>query len=786
MDLPGLYIPEEISTADIRDVIAHLLIQCPVYRFYPRQMPLSAEDLYDFTQLIRLVSEEQGVPEDALRFLTSCFLEKAGTGVEAYDSALLFFWQRCMQFSGPLMAKGIEDTFSYNYFPLLAHSEVGSIPGAFGMSIPDFHHAMKNRFQTLPLSMNATATHDTKRGEDTRARLLELGNDPGAWFRQVLTFLTPGSNDNMPDANEQYFVAQALYGAIPFEPAEEEIDTWKQRLGDYIQKAAREAKKHSGWERPDVAYEAMLLHYAGTASEEGNPASQIIRNLLENRSPEIIRNSLVQLVLKCTCPGVADIYQGTELWDLSFVDPDNRRAVDFGKRATLLDQLSQRYPQYYSGSLSDPAIKMFTMVRLLDLRKTYPDVFSDGAYESIDITGPWISYTRRYQEHWIWVILPLEGDSTIPADCPQLPAGAPEKWKNIFTGKIFSATGLTTEDHFCQFPVMVAYGSGNTSRSAGVLLPLSALLSADTTESIAPAFIRFLSRSGQKFWQMLPLNPVLADSFFSPYAAASAFASDALYIDLFTLKSQGWLDAGDNLNYVLSDNGNIDYAATQTHREILLRKAWQAFKNNATPLQRYEFTDFCTTTSWLEDYALYAVLKTKHLQNPWYEWPEPYRLREEQALSLILSKEQEAIRYEQWKQFIFRQQWKELRKYAAQHNVKLIGDVPFYMGADAADVWANQHLFHLDAAGKPERMAGVPPDYFSETGQLWGMPTYNWEAMEAEGYRWWLDRLKDNMALFDLIRLDHFRAFYDYWEVPAGEQNRFEWPMARRATTPFF
>lgn len=771
-NLPGLMVPEEINEKEIREVIAALLIYCPVYRFYPGQIPLSGQDLRDFRQLIRSVSEGAHAPVKALDFVSSCFLENSGEEPAGYNASLLYFWRRCMQFSGPLMAKGIEDTFSYNYFPLLAHSEVGSIPGAFGMSITAFHEVMQERLQRQPLTINTTSTHDTKRGEDTRARLLQLSKDPDTWFRQVFALLKPEHRDGLPDANEQYFILQVLYGALPFENQQEFTATFNQRVGEYLQKAAREAKKHSGWEQPDTAYETMLINYADNISNKNNAAvSGIMRDLLNSNTRETVRSSLVQTVLKCTCPGVADIYQGTELWDLSFVDPDNRRAVDFEERALLLERIIRQYPEQYSGSFTDPAIKMFTLWRLLGLRKKYPELFNEGSYESIQTTGPWISYMRRYQEHWLWIVLPLESTLVASSHLPALPGEAPEIWEHIFTGEKFSSSQPSAQDQFKPFPVMVAYASNATGRNAGILLPLSALMGVtDAKTRRAQEFIRFLSQSGQKLWQMLPLNPVSADNCFSPYAATSAFAADSLYIDLSIPENQGWLNAGENLSYSLSDTGGIDYARTKAGRETLLRQAWQAFKHNATVSQQNEFTDFCAATSWLEDYALYAVLKTKHQQKPWYDWPEPYRLRDRDTLLTILSGEQEEIKFEQWKQFIFRQQWKALRRYAAQHNVKLLGDVPFYMGADSADVWANQHLFHLDAGGRPEQVAGVPPDYFSETGQLWGMPTYNWEAMEQEGYSWWLERLKDNVALFDLIRLDHFRAFYDYWEVPAREQ----------------
>ena len=173
--------------------------------------------------------------------------------------------------------------------------------------------------------------------------------------------------------------------------------------------------------------------------------------------------------------------------------------------------------------------------------------------------------------------------------------------------------------------------------------------------------------------------------------------------------------------------------------------------------------------AWLDDFALYMVLKKEHEGQPWFNWPDAYKLREPQALEGLATAHERELTKVKWLQFLFARQWHGLKSYCNSKGIQMVGDMPFYVSYDSADVWAHRRLFAVDEEGKATGMAGVPPDAFSEDGQLWGMPVFRWEVLKEEGYGWWIDRLKKNMELFDLVRLDHFRAFADYWEVPAGE-----------------
>jgi len=211
----------------------------------------------------------------------------------------------------------------------------------------------------------------------------------------------------------------------------------------------------------------------------------------------------------------------------------------------------------------------------------------------------------------------------------------------------------------------------------------------------------------------------------------------------------------------------VKYAEAETLKKELLQKAWQKFNESAAPTQQFE--DFCEAEkTWLEDYSLYQVLKEKTGGKPWYEWEETWRKRDSVILKELQKENGVLIKKQKWMQFIFFQQWHRFKVTCNKEGIQLIGDIPFYTSYDSADVWAHKSIFKLDEEGQRLGMAGVPPDAFSDDGQLWGMPVYRWDVLKQNDYSWWIERLKKNNELYDLIRLDHFRAFADYWEVKAG------------------
>lgn len=304
-------------------------------------------------------------------------------------------------------------------------------------------------------------------------------------------------------------------------------------------------------------------------------------------------------------------------------------------------------------------------------------------------------------------------------------------------------------------------------RNAGVLMHITSLPSQFGVGDLgfgAREFARFLHRSRQKYWQVLPLNAT-GPGIISPYSAISAFAGNTLLISPDCLVEDGLLDPSDLKAHSLPQTGEADMKAARLIKGKLLAKAYHTFiEGNFEALQN-DYQTFCKAQSyWLNDYAAYQVLVQQHKGKPWYEWPDKYRLREEAPAG------EKAMDREKWEQFIFERQLQGLRKYCHSMNIELFGDLPFYTSYNSVDVWAHHELFKLGPKGEMLAMAGVPPDNFSENGQLWGMPVYNWEEEKHTHYNWWLQRIRRNMEWFDLLRLDHFRAFASYWEVPAGEQ----------------
>jgi 4-alpha-glucanotransferase len=307
-------------------------------------------------------------------------------------------------------------------------------------------------------------------------------------------------------------------------------------------------------------------------------------------------------------------------------------------------------------------------------------------------------------------------------------------------------------------------------RSSGVLLHPTALPGPHGIGSMgaeARTFIDFLATAGQSVWQILPLGPTgLGDS---PYNALSTFAGNPLLIDLPTLVDQGDLDPAD-LEGAPFPTGSVDFLVAHRFKEERLARAAENFPVRAAAARHAAFAGFCLDQSgWLDDYALFATLRRHFSGRSWQHWPAPLRQREPTALAEWRDRLAAAIAAEQYRQFIFHEQWHALKSYANQQGVSLFGDLPIFVAFDSADVWAHQQLFRLDPQGHPEVVAGVPPDYFSATGQHWGNPLYRWEIHQASGFAWWLKRIHHELQRADLVRIDHFRGFQACWAIPAGE-----------------
>ena len=282
-------------------------------------------------------------------------------------------------------------------------------------------------------------------------------------------------------------------------------------------------------------------------------------------------------------------------------------------------------------------------------------------------------------------------------------------------------------------------------------------------------FVDWLVQAGQQWWQILPLGPSGPGD--SPYASPSAFAGNPLLVSLNWLVGDGLLDAGDVASDLDFAQHEVDYPRVRAYKMPLLRQAFDRFRRGAASDQRQAFEAFVEEQrSWLDDYALFMALKHEHGGVAWTDWPADLALRRPEALVAARDQLRDDLRFEQFAQFQFRRQWVELRRHANEHGVRIIGDLPIFVAHDSADVWSHSELFRLDVQGRPTALAGVPPDAFTSTGQLWGNPLYDWEAAAATSYAWWVERVRALLGVVDVLRIDHFRGFAAAWVVPAGAE----------------
>ena len=318
-----------------------------------------------------------------------------------------------------------------------------------------------------------------------------------------------------------------------------------------------------------------------------------------------------------------------------------------------------------------------------------------------------------------------------------------------------------------------------SKRASGVLLHVTSLPTPFGIGDFGPAayrFADFLRDSGQKYWQMLPLNPTRTFTANSPYSSYSAFAGNPLLISPVKLIDDGFLEKSDVKPLKTQSRGRVEYDTVTSYKSSLIRLAYE--KNRDKLEANEEFQKFRREEApWLKPLALFVALKIRHGGVSWIDWPPELRDRDEDALNEWRQKLSDKILAQEFTQFLFYRQWRALRAYCNENGIQIIGDVPIYVSHDSADVWLSPGVFKLDEQKKPAFLAGVPPDYFSKTGQLWGNPVYSWEALKERNYDWWLWRIEHNLDLFDIFRLDHFRGFVSFWQVRAGEKTavKGEW-----------
>lgn len=481
----------QLTEAELRHTIGAVLVHCPVYRHYGNQLPLPTDEADVIRAILTEVTEKRPELNRAAALLGEVLLIRPQAGDADYNSRALQFYQRLMQFTSPLMAKGVEDTLLYTHNAFIGHNEVGDGPERHGMSPDDFHRAMRHRQQHWPLAMNATSTHDTKRGEDVRMRLNVLTDLADEWLTEARQWLGILAEQNsgadspsrekyvgVPDANDAYFMLQNMIGAYPM-PVEsttgEDEDHFENRFRLYMEKALQEAKRHtSGWMVEETYHEGIRRFITRLFDKQGPFWARFVP--FHRRVSDFgVVNSLVQTVLKCTCPGVPDVYQGADGWELSLVDPDNRRPVDFTQR--------QRYMEVLAGQTLidwadlwqhrfDSRVKLALTRTLLHLRREKPDLFAQGQYRPLTVEGAYrdhvLAFARQLGPDWCLIAVPLHPAQLVPERTTDvlaidwqdtrisLPEGAPGTWSDCLTGE--GASDTSVRALFGKLPLAVLTG----------------------------------------------------------------------------------------------------------------------------------------------------------------------------------------------------------------------------------------------------------------------------------------------------------------------------------------
>jgi len=326
-------------------------------------------------------------------------------------------------------------------------------------------------------------------------------------------------------------------------------------------------------------------------------------------------------------------------------------------------------------------------------------------------------------------------------------------------------------------------------RASGILLHISSLPSRFGIGDLGPEayrFADFLRRAGQRCWQVLPLCPTDAIHGNSPYNSASAFAGNVLLISPEEMVREGFLEGGNLRGAPSFPEGDIDYPAVSLYKGNLFHKAFEAFRKTG---RKYgdDFQAFCDhNAGWLDDHALFTALKRHGRGRAWNHWPRPIRDRMPAALNEVKIRFAEEIGRERFLQFVFYRQWKALKHYVNALGIEVIGDLPIYVHYDSADVWQHPEYFMLGRNKSPAALAGVPPDYFSKTGQLWGNPLYRWDVLKERRYRWWIDRIVHNLRRFDRVRIDHFRGFVAFWQVSSEARTAIGGKWVKAPAEDFF
>ncbi|MBD3331568.1 malto-oligosyltrehalose synthase [candidate division GN15 bacterium] len=482
----------DITLYGLRRALVEVMSYFPIYRTYVTEDHFSQADRDYITQAVDLARLHNPGLLYELNFIKHfLLLDHSAMATEQEREQAVDFVMRFQQVTGPLAAKGVEDTCLYIYNRLLSLNEVGSDPSHFGVSPQFFHGFNQKRLRRCPQSMSTTATHDTKRGEDARCRLNVLSEMPEEWEHQVRLWRRLNTGRKMvqgtraPDKNDEYLLYQSLIAHWPF--ANDDPESFVRRMQDFAVKAVREAKVHTAWIKPDAAYEKAFTHFIEhiLLPAEHNRFLEAFLPFWRKIAWYGMLNSLSQVVLKITSPGVPDFYQGCELWDLSMVDPDNRRPVDFASRKRILERIGEpntntdELLKSLRDEMHSGAIKLYTIQRSLSHRHNLHELYANGEYIPLVASGPLsnhvVAFARSHESVWSLVVVPrlmtdLVGENQFPhgravwkSTCIQLPETAPNQWRNIFTGKQVDSDDdvLPIAGMLADFPVCILEGRNN-------------------------------------------------------------------------------------------------------------------------------------------------------------------------------------------------------------------------------------------------------------------------------------------------------------------------------------
>lgn len=499
-----------------------------------------------------------------------------------------------------------------------------------------------------------------------------------------------------------------------------------------------------------------------------------------------VRQLRLLALWQMTFPGVPCVYYGDEAQMEGWEDPQNRRTYPWGKEnKSLVDwyreiiALRNHYDVLRTGQWIPLEVNEDVIAYLRSIAGG-KDIFGQERMDNLAVVLINRS-TEKQQAVSIdirnWLLGGAKGNQDVQdsggsqggsRSIPEVFVDALRNYEEVRL--IDGILNVTLEPLEGRVLLKERWGShAGVKRESGVLLHPTSLPSnygiGDMGKS-AYEFVDYLAQGGQKLWQILPLNPPGYGG--SPYACYSAFAGNTMLIDPEALAAEGLLSAEDLVPAEVFDADRVDFDKSEAFKEQLLRKAFGNFKNLTVNMEYEGFKK--EHEAWLEDYALYMALKGHFGGRAWTEWDRELKAREAETMFYYKGLLEEEAEYQRFMQFIFFSQWHKLKEYANSKGIRIVGDLPIFVAHDSSDVWTNPQLFDLDEEGNPLHIAGVPPDYFSETGQRWGNPLYKWEVMEQDDYKWWRNRFLTIYEMVHIVRVDHFRGFEGYWEVPASEE----------------